>query len=123
MLFRSLAADLTRAHALQPAFDLAYGAASAVGVVALAAVRPPANARPPALNGLADASYALYLIHFPLIAVLSKAAAVLPKTAAFAALAFAAIVAACCGAALAFHRGFEQPVLRRLARRSGREAA
>ena len=112
----AVVADLTRAQALQPAFDIAYGAASAVLVVALAAAGPQV-ARPPPLSRLADASYALYLIHFPLIAVLCKAAAGLPRTPAVAGLAFVAIVAACCAAALAVHGGFERPLLRRLASR------
>jgi exopolysaccharide production protein ExoZ len=69
---------------------------------------------------LGDASYALYLIHYPLISVLCK----LMKVAGFnglpgALVAFPAILAACILTAVGFHLWVEKPMLRAIPGRAG----
>jgi len=69
---------------------------------------------------LGGASYALYLLHYPLISVLCKIALLfkLQKLGAIgAALAFILIVAACIAVALAFHVWIEKPLTQRLRNR------
>lgn len=76
-------------------------------------------AREHLLVRLGDASYALYLIHVPVMALLVKAATMLsnrigpfgPLGASVSAL---VIVMVCCMVALAFHRQIERPVIQRL---------
>lgn len=65
------------------------------------------------LQVLGDASYAIYLIHFPLISVLCKIAMALHlKRLGFAgaALSFVAIFVACLGAGVLFHLWLERPI-------------
>lgn len=99
-------------------FDLAYGLSSAVIIVSLARhdqARYHAGVRPrgwlPPLWG--DASYATYLIHFPLVAALSKVLTPLNNgTLAAAALTLVLTVGACQWAGVQFHVRLEQPVMR-----------
>lgn len=73
--------------------------------------------RHPAVAALGDSSYALYLVHYPLISLLCKAAmAAGLKGPGGAALAFVSALALCVLAAHAFHRLVERPLLRRLNR-------
>lgn len=115
-----VAADLYREALPKPLVDLGYGLFSAVGIVALVQAERarPARFAWPWATPLGDASYALYLIHFPLIAVLCKLAVGLGlRGVAGAALAFVAIGAACIVVAVLFHRWIERPLLRRLSGR------
>ena len=114
----AVAANLSRDNYSKPVFDLAYGLVSALLIVALAShdMQHKQKPAPGRLSFLGNSSYALYLIHFPLIAVLSKVAtAVLPKNSYGAGLAFLFLVGACVLVAALFHRFIERPVLRYLA--------
>jgi peptidoglycan/LPS O-acetylase OafA/YrhL len=98
----------------QPLFDIGYGAASFLLIVGLTAWE---RAHPRGLpqwryGGLGDASYALYLIHFPLVSALCKIAVrLLPKTEASAWVAFVLIVEICVLAGLLLHRFVEKPLV------------
>jgi exopolysaccharide production protein ExoZ len=114
----ALAANLSRGNYSKPVFDLAYGLVSALLIVALAShdTQRKENPLPGRLSFLGDASYALYLIHFPLIAILSKISiAVLPRNLYGASLAFLLLVGGSVLVAALFHRWIERPVLRYLA--------
>ncbi len=101
-------------------FDLSYGLSSAVLIVALAHrdVRRhhqglPAAGLLPALWG--DASYATYLIHFPIVAALSKLFTPLNNgTLAVATCSLIAMVAVCVAAGNQFHVRLEKPMMRGL---------
>jgi peptidoglycan/LPS O-acetylase OafA/YrhL len=110
-----MVATMNRVGYNKAPFDLAYGAVSMVLVWALVRYeqsRPSlAVLRSFALMGAS--SYALYLIHFPLIAILSKVAvAVLPKSSVGALTAFVAMVGVCAVVSMAFHAGVERRVIR-----------
>ncbi|NIE63988.1 acyltransferase [Burkholderia sp. Ax-1719] len=67
---------------------------------------------------LGDASYALYLLHFPMISVLSKVAVKAGLTGVVGATAaYFAILAACIATAVLFHLKIEKPLLRILSKR------
>ena len=67
----------------------------------------------PNVVGGTDASYALYLIHFPLVAVMSKVAIiVLPKSASGASIGFCLLVFSSVVAAIIFNKLIERPMLR-----------
>jgi peptidoglycan/LPS O-acetylase OafA/YrhL len=75
------------------------------------------------LQLLGDASYALYLLHYPLISILCKLALIarLKSLGMIGALiAYIAILGACLSAAVIFHLGVEKPLLSRL---QGRRSA
>lgn len=105
-----------------------YGAACACIVLGLTRLEDAGRVmgRHPFLQTLGDASYALYLIHYPLISVMSKGAALLGLTrggplAALAA--YLVMLAACLLAAIAFHTLIEKPLLAALRKRSTRASA
>lgn len=109
------AADVVREAAPHALFDALYGLCSAVVILCLVHAQRQGRLRW-ADGGLAvrlgEASYALYLMHFPVVSVLSKVAVlVLPAGVAGASIAFGAIVVACCALALVFHRRIEQPMI------------
>lgn len=93
--------------------DMAYGSASALGIVAAIwyeRATPAERLRtlPPVLG---DASYVLYLVHFPLVAAMSKVcAAVLPGTTLWAVLAAMGITVVCVVVSVAFHVWVEAPL-------------
>jgi exopolysaccharide production protein ExoZ len=76
------------------------------------------KARPSAPNlgflaSLGDASYVLYLVHYPLISALCKvSASLLPHTIVGASVAYTVILIACLVAAIAVHLWIERPLLR-----------
>jgi exopolysaccharide production protein ExoZ len=85
----------------------------ATGIVYGLCSMPRLNVRIPMFEEAGAASYALYLIHYPLISMLVKVAVLLDKSlAAPRALYFIAIVAACQLAAIVFHRLIEAPLMR-----------
>jgi len=94
---------------------LAYGLVS--GILILSLVRAE-DANPPAAGKgwsslLGDSSYALYLIHFPLISALCKLAVSFGLTGPWGALvAYISILCACVAGAIAFHLRLEKPLLR-----------
>lgn len=102
-----------------------FGAMALVIVVALAQAEARGllvlRRRWPALLG--DASYALYLLHVPVISLLVKLVRGLGITQpALLVAAFVAIFAACVAASVAFHVAVERPLLARLRRRPRRAA-
>lgn len=131
LLLLALAAWATawREGYTKPVFDLAYGLFSALLVLALVQLEEQAH-RPWRIGpwaGLGDASYALYLMHFPLVALLCKASVLLlPRTTTGAGVALVMTVACCVLAAVMFHRAVEKPILqwlgRQLESRPGRMA-
>lgn len=109
-----LAANLSRENYPKQGFDLAYGLVSAVLIFALARHDLEGNRKimPSRLSFLGDSSYALYLIHFPLVAVLSKLSiAVLPKNIWGAGCGFVLLVGCSVMVAAIFHALVERPVL------------
>jgi exopolysaccharide production protein ExoZ len=74
--------------------------------------RGVALARGPIARSLGDASYALYLLHFPIISALCKLTAKWGLTGPLAAAAtFAVIFTVCVMASVLFHRAIERPLL------------
>jgi peptidoglycan/LPS O-acetylase OafA/YrhL len=110
-----------------PWFNLGYGLFGAVAIVALTQAEraQPARFASRTMALLGDASYALYLIHFPLIAVLCKLVVALGlRGRAGSGVAFVAIGIACVLASVAFHLAIERPILRRMrgSKRGARKA-
>lgn len=104
----------------KPLLDLGYGLTGAVLIVALvqAEQREPGRFRNGFVSLLGDASYALYLIHFPLIAVLCKLAMAIGLHGVTGiAVSFVGIFAACIAVTVVFHRWIERPVLKALSPR------
>jgi exopolysaccharide production protein ExoZ len=100
--------------------NLGYGLCAAVAIVALvqAERERPGLFENRTVAVLGDASYAMYLIHFPLIAVLCKAAVGLGlHGVAGAVLAFVGIFVICVGASVLFYLCIERPMLRVLSAR------
>jgi peptidoglycan/LPS O-acetylase OafA/YrhL len=99
---------------------LMFGVFSAAIVLGL--VRAEDGGRLPTshrwLSCLGDASFALYLIHFPLISALCKAMVALGLHGLTGAIvSFPLILACCIAVSLAFHERIEKPLLRLLAGR------
>jgi peptidoglycan/LPS O-acetylase OafA/YrhL len=89
-----------------------YAFASALIVVGLVHAEQGQPRRAPKLMvSIGDASYALYLLHFPIVSVLIKLAMLGPRGLVWQTLDFVLIFAACCAAALAFHRWIEMPIV------------
>lgn len=90
-------------------------AVTLVCLVNAESARPP-RPTPVAVKRLADASYVLYLVHFPLISVCCRLlrAAGLPQGPAGATVALLLVGLGCIAFALAFHRWVEKPLLARL---------
>lgn len=93
--------------------DLAYSVTGAIVIVGLVAQdgAKPASSRgvlPPVLG---DASYVLYLVHYPVVSALSKVfSQVMAHTPLMAGLALLLTTAVCVAASVVFHRGIEMPV-------------
>jgi exopolysaccharide production protein ExoZ len=119
-------ANLTRGVDARAPFNIAYGLVSASLLFALARHERSA-AGPTEASRLArwgDSSYALYLIHFPLVAALSKISILfLPINLFGACVGFGVIVAASVAVAEAFHRLIERPLLRALSPEAARRLA
>ena len=100
--------------------NLAYGLCAAVVILALvqAERERPGRFENRAVAVLGDASYAMYLIHFPLIAVLCKVAVALGLHGFWGAVvAFIGIFICCVLASVLFYLGLERPMLRVLSSR------
>lgn len=99
--------------------DACYGIGSLLIICGTVKLEQAAHRFPklPRLTYLGEASYSLYLIHYPLISVLCKIATlVLPINVWTALLAFLVINTACIVIAIAFHRFVEAPLLARLSK-------
>jgi peptidoglycan/LPS O-acetylase OafA/YrhL len=99
------------------ALDIGYGLCAAALIVALvqAEQQRPGRFRQPFVAILGDASYALYLIHFPLIAVLCKLAVGVGLHGVFGmAVSFVGIFVACIAVSMLFHLWIEKPILKAL---------
>lgn len=104
-------------------FVLAYGAASGLIVYGMARAEDAGACLLDhrAFQALGDASYALYLLHYPIIVALCKLAVHLGLERRGnwgAAIVFVASLASCIAAALIFHAGIERPIARALAHRA-----
>jgi exopolysaccharide production protein ExoZ len=101
----------------KPLFDTLFGLSSACLVFSLVQHESMvARLSMPAWTlKLGDTSYALYLIHFPMVSILSKLSErVLTKTTANAWMSLILICATCILASMVFHQWIERPLLRRL---------
>jgi peptidoglycan/LPS O-acetylase OafA/YrhL len=108
-----MVANLSASDYLKPTFDLIYGLTAAVLVFALTRHEEGGKVAEDFLSRLGNSSYALYLMHFPLVAVFSKVAMrLLPTSRPGAVVALAMIVPCCVVIAEVFHRVVERPVLR-----------
>lgn len=120
-VFTGFVANLIGSERSTLGFDLAYGALSSIIVFTLTKfefgrIRKLELAP---IVALGNSSYALYLIHYPLISLLCKLLIlILPRSNFAAWCAFVLVVAICAGAGLAFHFLVERPILLRLARSS-----
>lgn len=95
--------------------DLAYSVTGAITIVALVNLDRTrhAGAHPVLPPVLGDASYALYLVHYPLVSALSKVLShVLAHTPLMAGVALFLTAVVCVVASIVFHRGIERPVAR-----------
>jgi peptidoglycan/LPS O-acetylase OafA/YrhL len=106
-----------REESAKPTVDLLYGVASAALIIGLTNL--DSNFRSTAfervVSRLGESSFALYLIHFPLVSLLSKAAVIaLPNDALGVVLAFALLVFGSVFIALLFNSLIERPLLRHL---------
>jgi len=104
-------------------FDRRLGFGFFSGVIILGLVRAEGYGRfgmnVSALALLGDASYSLYLIHFPLISILCKLMVFIGLAGRFGALiAFPTLLTACILSALAFYVTIERPMLRWLRSKS-----
>ena len=100
-----------------PLFDLCYGLTSAILIFGLVRYENKKGQIDAAkrLSIYGDSSYALYLLHFPLIAILSKISIlVLPLNLAGVLIAFIFLVTSSVFAGVVFHLLIEKPILRRL---------
>lgn len=97
--------------------EILLGLSSALTIAGLLSWET-SRATPPTfgpLRFLGDASYALYLVHYPLISILCKIALVaLPMTVLGASVAYVLILLACLSLAAVVHLRVERPLLRAL---------
>lgn len=115
-------ADVAQDPKLIATLDLAYGASSAIVIHSLVQQRPASSTHktgtPPLrlLGFFGDASYALYLIHYPLVSIVCKMAdRYLPHNLPSVMLAFAACLVTSAAGAAALHVGIERPLMRTFA--------
>lgn len=94
--------------------DMAYSVTGVVAIVSLVGLDKAApgsgqGVLPPVLG---DASYVLYLVHYPLVSALSKVLSQwMAHTPMHAALALTCIVAVCVGGSVVFHQRIERPMV------------
>ncbi|MDN4988171.1 acyltransferase [Bradyrhizobium arachidis] len=98
---------------IPPNGELLLFGLGAAGIIHGACSMPSLNRKIAPLEEAGAASYALYLIHYPLISLLAKIAVKLNATiAAPRALYFVTIIAICQMAAIVFHRLIEAPLMK-----------
>ncbi len=111
-------ASMARLHYSRVPFDLAYGLSSGALIFALARMdqakaKAGLNARGCLPGSWGDASYALYLSHFPVVAALSKVVTPLNGgTLLGAAMSLCLIVGTCLVVGIQFHQRVERPLMR-----------
>ncbi|MEL6234613.1 MAG: acyltransferase [Pseudomonadota bacterium] len=110
--------DLTK-----PLRTLLYGGAAAAMIAGLAAIGRSARLRTPRLLvHLGDASYALYLLHLPVMVIGAQALAAVGLASLPAWCIALVLCGGACGLASAVHLGVEAPLMRAL-HRAGRRAS
>lgn len=114
----AMLATASRAHYARLPFDLSYGLTSAALIHALVqrdrahGFHDVTSRRGWLPEALGDASYALYLIHFPLISVLAKlVSSVAGHSLSAGVLSLIAVTLACVGVSVLFHRFIERPLM------------
>ncbi|MFZ3484870.1 acyltransferase family protein [Sphingomonas sp. 3-13AW] len=97
--------------------SLLFGAASFLFVLGgVAAESRGLIAAPVALTRLGDASYSLYLVHFPVLSLLARMLRTGPLSATPAPVAYVLLAGGAIAAGLAFHHAVERPLLRLVTR-------
>ncbi|MFC0242359.1 acyltransferase family protein [Rhodopseudomonas telluris] len=93
-----------------------YGVGAALTIAGAAALeRGSGFTAPPFVRLLGDASYAIYLVHYPVVSVASKAFTHLQRQVPIPDwLIFSFVIGAAAGAGLAFHIVIERPLMARL---------
>jgi exopolysaccharide production protein ExoZ len=106
-------ADLHRVLTLRDALNVLYGLSAALMVLGLAVIERDRGLRvPDTLRFVGEASYSIYLVHFPALSAAIKVALILnkllraPDTIVFIATASAAL-----GAGVLFHLAIERPLM------------
>jgi exopolysaccharide production protein ExoZ len=113
----ALAANCLREFNIKVLFDLAYGVVGALLVFVLTRLETKQEVSTIVKRAsiLGDASYALYLIHFPLIALLSKVCiTAMPRNLVGVLLSFGLLVIGSTFVALIFHVLIERPMQKAL---------
>lgn len=102
--------------------ELAFGLAAALAIAGAVKAELSGSIRVPDwLSRLGDSSYALYLIHYPLLSIIAKVWMATPLRWIPAAVAFPIVVLLCVGAGYLLHIAIEKPLLQRLRRRPSSE--
>lgn len=118
----AIVATHRRADYQSTMIDFAFGVSSAVLVFGLVKSEKSSSSSVyrRKLGALGDSSYALYLIHFPLVAILSKIAIIIfPKNELGVFCAFTLLVLGSVVTALGFHNFIERPMLNKLSSKNG----
>lgn len=106
----------------EPTRELAFGLAAAFAIAGVVKAEFSGSIRVPNwLSRLGDSSYALYLIHYPLLSVIAKVWMATPLRWIPAVVAFPIVVLLCVGAGYLLHIAVEKPLLQRLRRRRSGE--
>lgn len=110
--------DLHRPPERPNLVSLGYGVASGLLVCGLVAAewRKP-RTTPASLMLMGDASYTLYLLHFPMISAMCKVFTRFGRSPAWVSVSFVSMFILCCAASVAFHKWIEKPLLELLRRR------
>jgi len=102
----------------QNARELAFGGAAAIIVGSLAKAERRRTLRAPNwLVGLGNASYSMYLVHYPLLAIEAKVWFLTPLRLLAAPIAFIVLVSTCICAGIIAHKVVEAPLMKILRRR------
>lgn len=112
--------QLPRSPGRTEVVSLGYGIGAALLIAGLVALESRRQRLVPSwLARMGDASYVLYLAHFPIISACAKVFTALGSGVAWAAFSFVFTFTMCCAFSLVFWRYIERPMLKFLRDRSG----